>query len=169
MGRLYVCPLAHVEKTVAETRAGALVSILTPPAAMARPQTIAAENHLRLGLADVVAPQEGFALAREDQIAELIAFVRRWDFSAPLLIHCLAGVSRSPAAAFIALCALTGRDERDIARELRRRAPSVTPNRHLVALADTLLSRGGRMSQAIQAIGRGADCFEGEIFHMETE
>ena len=53
-----------------------------------------------------------------------------------------------------------------IARELRTRAPFATPNGRLVALADALLGRKGRMVAAIRAIGRGADAFEGMPFSM---
>jgi predicted protein tyrosine phosphatase len=166
-GRIHVCPLAHFERVAWEIGAAKLVSLLTPPAAAPRPDFIAPENHLQLGFADLVAPREGLMPASAAQMAAFLAFVRGWDRASPLLIHCYAGVSRSPAAAFVALCALTDGDERGIAREIRRRSPSATPNRHMTALADTLLRRNGRMIAAVDAIGRGAECFEGEIFCME--
>ena len=98
----------------------------------------------------------------------MLAFLRAWDREQPLVIHCYAGVSRSPAAAFIGACALEPtRCEFEIARELRRASPSATPNRRLVTLADRMLSRDGRMIEAVAAIGRGADCFEGAPFAME--
>jgi predicted protein tyrosine phosphatase len=34
----------------------------------------------------------------------------------------------------------------------------------MVAIADTLLGRDGRMVDAVTAIGRGADAFEGVVF-----
>ena len=40
-------------------------------------------------------------------------------------------------------------------------------NRLLVAVADALLGRDGRMIAAIEAIGRGEDCFEGVPFALE--
>ena len=84
------------------------------------------------------------------------------------MIHCYAGVSRSPAAAFIGACALEpDRREIEIAQELRRASPTATPNRRLVALADRMLGRQGRMVEAVAAIGRGADCYEGAPFAME--
>jgi predicted protein tyrosine phosphatase len=55
----------------------------------------------------------------------------------------------------------------EIARELRRVSPTATPNRRLVAIADDRLGRDGRMSAAIAAIGRGADCYEGAPFALE--
>lgn len=173
MTRVFVCPLSKVDATVAESGAGALVSLLSPGLSTPRPDSIAPERHLSLGLHDIVEAREGHVLARREQIETLLAFFRAWErqalgHQAPLVIHCYAGVSRSTAAAYIALCALTQRPEAEIAQDLRRLSPTATPNRHLVALADAILSRQGRMTAAIAAIGRGQECFEGDVFCMET-
>jgi predicted protein tyrosine phosphatase len=168
MTRIYVCPLSKVHEVVAVSGAGALVSLLSPGHPMTRPEAISPQRHLALGLSDIVAPLDGHVLAQQSQMESLLAFFYSWDRARPLVIHCYAGVSRSTAAGYIALCALTPKAEIEIARELRRLSPSATPNRHLVALADTLLSREGRMTAAVEAIGRGRDCFEGEVFCMET-
>ena len=94
-------------------------------------------------------------------------FVREWDRREPLLIHCYAGVSRSTAAAFIALCALDSSVSEDThAERLRAVSPAATPNARLVALADAALHRAGRMIEAVAKIGRGADCFEGDCFRL---
>lgn len=168
MTRIDVCPLSRVHEVVAVSGAGALVSLLSPDHPMTRPEAIPPERHLALGLSDIVAPLDGHVLAQQSQVESLLAFFHDWDRARPLVIHCYAGVSRSTAAGFIALCTLTPKPEIAIARELRRLSPSATPNRHLVSLADTLLSRKGRMTAAVEAIGRGRDCFEGEVFCMET-
>jgi predicted protein tyrosine phosphatase len=98
----------------------------------------------------------------------LRAFVGRWDQAAPLLIHCFAGVSRSTAAAFIAACAvIPHRDEAEIALAVRRNSPTATPNPRLVALADKMLGRKGRMIAAIARIGRGVECSEAIPFALE--
>ncbi|MCI4677473.1 protein tyrosine phosphatase [Rhodoblastus acidophilus] len=167
MGLLYVCPLRKVGELAAATGAGAVVSLLGPPATAPRVTGVAPQNHLMLGVSDIVAAEEGHVLAGAQHIEALLAFVRGWERARPLVIHCYAGVSRSPAAAFIAACALTKASESEIANHLRRLSPTATPNRHLVALADAILSREGRMVAAIESIGRGADCFEGEIFCMD--
>jgi predicted protein tyrosine phosphatase len=168
MTRVFVCPLSKVDATVAESGAGALVSLLSPGLVTPRPDSIAPERHLMLGLHDIVEAREGHVLARQEHIETLLAFFHAWDRETPLVIHCYAGVSRSTAAAYIALCALTQRPEEEIAHELRRLSPTATPNRHFVAIADAILSREGRMTAAIAAIGRGQECFEGEVFCMET-
>lgn len=166
--RLYVCPLTKVVETVRASGARSLVSILTAGASAARPREIAPERHLRIALSDIEAAQDGHVLAGRDHVERLLAYLEAWDRREALVIHCYAGVSRSPAAAYVAACALEPRrDELDLARELRRASPTATPNRRLVALADEMLGRRGRMNEAIVRIGRGADCYEGAPFSLE--
>jgi predicted protein tyrosine phosphatase len=167
MSRLYVCPISRVERVVMETGADSLVSLLNPPLTPLRPAGIAPERHLILELSDIVTPCDGHILAGAAHIEALLAFLRAWDRARPVVVHCYAGVSRSPAAAFIAACALTVRPEIELAQSLRRLSASATPNRHLIALADSIMSREGRMIAAIESIGRGAFCFEGETFFMD--
>ena len=167
-GRVYVCSMTRVVDTVRDSGARSLVTILTAGASLVRPLEIAPERHLRIAVSDIDAPRDGHILAGEADIEKLLAFFDVWDRSAPLVIHCYAGVSRSPAAAFVAACALAPhRCEMELARELRRVSPTATPNRRLVELADRQLGRQGRMSAAIAAIGRGTECFEGAPFALE--
>jgi predicted protein tyrosine phosphatase len=58
------------------------------------------------------------------------------------------------------------RGEDEIALVLRRASPSATPNARLVAIADDILGRNGRMVTAIAGIGRGEDAFEGTPFSL---
>ena len=93
-----------------------------------------------------------------------------WDRSAPLIVNCYAGISRSTAGAYIIAAALAPkRDELELAETLRRLSPSATPNPRLIALADAMLWRDGRMIAAIASIGRGADAFEGTPFAFSIE
>ena len=101
---------------------------------------------------------------------EILALIKASDRAKPLVVHCYAGISRSTAGAYVAACALNpGRDEWVIARELRRVSPTATPNGRLVALADRILRRDGRMVAAIDAIGRGAIAYEADPFRLELE
>jgi predicted protein tyrosine phosphatase len=127
-------------------------------------------RRLRLDISDISEARSGHILPAEAHMARLIDFVTAWDRAAPLLIHCYAGVSRSTAAAFIALCALDPRaDEHRLAARLRAASPTATPNPRMIALADRLLGRAGRMVEAIRAIGRGAECFEGVSFALPLD
>ncbi len=114
--------------------------------------------------------QDGHILPGEDHVRRLLAFAGTWDQQRPMLIHCWAGISRSTAAAFITLCSLRPeRNEAALALALREASPSATPNARLVAVADDILGRNGRMVDAIAAIGRGADAFEGTPFHLKVD
>jgi len=166
--RIHVCSLSKVTETIRATGAQSLVTLLDKGTPVKRPSGIAAEKHLVVMLSDIIAEAEGHTLPSESHVENLLAFVRQWDQASPLLIHCWAGVSRSTAAAFIAACTLRPlRDEAEIARAVRIKSPTATPNARLVAIADALLGRNGRMVAAIEKIGRGRNCFEGAPFALE--
>jgi predicted protein tyrosine phosphatase len=170
MPTLHVCALSRLTETVATTGARRLVTLINVGTPVTRPPAIAEADHLFVGISDITDALDGHVLPDEVHVRRLLDFVRGWDRAQPLVIHCYAGISRSTAAGFIAACALRpDRDEAEIARELREASPSATPNRRLVAVADALLGRDGRMVAAVAAIGRGADAFEGEPFRLTVE
>jgi predicted protein tyrosine phosphatase len=165
---IHVCSLARLDETVARTGARRVVSLVNAGTPMRLPVSVRNDDHLFLAMNDIVEALPGMTPPGESQVAALFEWVADWDRSAPLVVHCYAGISRSTAAAYATVCALNpDRDEEEVALTLRARSPSATPNRRIVELADALLGRSGRMSQAIAAIGRGADAFEGTPFELE--
>ncbi|HEY5793522.1 MAG TPA: protein tyrosine phosphatase [Bosea sp. (in: a-proteobacteria)] len=167
MPTLHVSSLSKLHETVASVGASHLVTLINVNTVVERPASIAENCHLFLGMSDISAAMEGHVVPAQEHVERFLAFVRDWDRAAPLVIHCWAGISRSTAAAYIAACALgPRRDEEEIAAELRAASPSATPNARLVAIADVILRRDGRMSAAIERIGRGADAFEGTPFSL---
>ena len=165
MSYLVVSSLADMPKTVARHGALDLVTLINADTLVERPQAIEAPRHLFLGFNDIAEPMEGFTAPSSDHLDQLIDFGRSWSRETPLAIHCWAGISRSTAAAYILAIAITpDLDEAALANELRRLAPSATPNPRLVALADERLDRGGRMVAAIHGIGRGENAFSGTPF-----
>lgn len=170
MTYLVVSSLADLHATVAEHGAMDVLTLINADTIVERPATIAAERHLFLGMNDIAAPAEGLTHPGEDHLDQLLEFGRRWDRTKPLAIHCWAGISRSTAAAYILACAINeDLDEEALAQELRRRAPTATPNPLLVEMADRRLGRDGRMVEAIRRIGRGADAFAGKPFVLPLE
>ena len=165
MTHIVVSPLSQLPLQVAHHHPSHIITLTSgdiPPL----PGACKTER-LCLSFHDIVEPRDGLVLADADQMRQLLDFVQGWNRQAPLLIHCYAGVSRSPAAAYIAALALDQQlDEKELAMKLRALSPSATPNIRLVTLADQLLERQGRMVQAIRSIGRGADAFEGEVFSL---
>jgi predicted protein tyrosine phosphatase len=167
---IHICSLTHMPRTVAVTGARHLVTLLKSTDLVQRPQTIHADNHLILGMDDINLPMDGYTPPAEEHVSRLLAFVRGWDRTAPLVVHCYAGISRSTAGAYVAACALNpARAELAIAQALRRASPTATPNSRIVALADRVLGRDGRMVAAIEGIGQGAMAYEGVPFRLELE
>jgi predicted protein tyrosine phosphatase len=164
--RLHVCSLARIGEAVKETGARSLVTLLNHGSPVTRPAAILPERHLFIAMSDIVEAMDGHILPAERHVRDLLRFVVAWDRAEPLLIHCFAGVSRSTAAAFIAACALSPtRRENEIASAIRAASPTATPNTRLVAVADAILGRAGRM---IEAIGRGETCEVGVPFALEV-
>ena len=164
---IYVAPLSLVEVTVADAKVSHLVTLINGDTAIATPPSIGPDRHLRLAMNDICEPQPGLVLPCVGHVDDLIRFAREWDRQAPLLIHCWAGISRSTAAAYIALCSLNPEGtEHDLAWALRRASPTAYPNRLLVALADEALGRDGRMITAVEDIGRGQIVEEAQVFAL---
>jgi predicted protein tyrosine phosphatase len=151
---LIISPLAEVPMVVEALRPSHMVTLLDPGHEMQRPPTIPPEAWLRLDIHDIHAPTPGMTAPNEDTVLRLLAFAEGWDESAPMLIHCHAGISRSTASAYIVACARHPHiDETAIALQLREASPQAFPNRVLVALADAALGRDGRMIAGIDEMG----------------
>ena len=167
--QINVCPLSLLDATVMATGAKQIMTLLNVGTKVVRPASVDERMHLFLGMNDIVEAVDGQILPGDDHLSQLLRFVRGWDQQSPLVIHCFAGVSRSTAAAFTTACALNpGLDEHELAQTIRLLSPTATPNRRIVALADDRLGRNGRMLAAIDAIGRGEECFEGVPFALKV-
>ena len=170
MPAVYVCPLSRLGATVEQTGASHIVTLINPGTPVPRPPSIAEDRHLFLGFNDISDPIDGMILPGQDHLDTYLDFLRNWDRVRPMVIHCWAGVSRSTAGAFTAMCLFRpDLPETEIAARLRARSPEATPNARLVELADARLGRDGRMIDAVRRIGRGANAFEGSVFSMALD
>ncbi len=178
MPQINVCALSKLDENLERTGATHLISLIGHKIEFTRPAHIERQNYLRVKVSDIVPQQDGsrtpehqrdgHILTEHTHVHDIINFVRGWDKKTPMLIHCYAGVSRSTAAAYIAKLILQPElDEMQLALELRALSPTATPNPHIIALADRILMRQGRMIRAAQTIGRGEECFEGVEFGFD--
>jgi predicted protein tyrosine phosphatase len=165
---ILVSPLSGLRSVIAETAPSHVLSLLSPGSGFIAPAGV--DAHLLLEMNDIAERRDGLVAPDGGHVAAMIEFARQWDRRRPLLVHCLAGISRSTAAAYVIAAALMpGRDETELARRLRSLSPSATPNPRIVSLADRMMNRNGRMIAAIAAIGRGADATEGVPFRLDLE
>ena len=170
MSYLVVSSLADLPATVSEHGALDVLTLINVDTEVATPPGVSAERHLFLGFNDIDVEMDGLIAPGHEHVDRLLDFGRRWTRQKPLAVHCWAGISRSTAAAYILALAINPKlDESALAEELRRRAPSATPNARLIALADEKLGRDGRMVAAIRAIGRGREAFSGTPFVLPLE
>jgi predicted protein tyrosine phosphatase len=163
---IHVTSLSALEAVTARLQNYDLLTLLSPGHPETDWSAFACERHVRLAFHDIVEPMPGLTLPDRRMMQAVLDFGRASEPQRVLLIHCWAGISRSSAAAFAIACDRNPGFERDIANELRRRAPFVTPNRLMVRLADELLAREGRLVEAIDKIGRGAEAGEGEPYAL---
>lgn len=169
-GILHVCPLSAVPGLVARAKASHLITLLQDEIVVERPLGISPERHLRLSLHDISEPLLGCVHPEPTHIDEIVAFARAWGGQGPMVVHCWAGISRSTAAAFTALCSINPEVPEDlIAERLRRASPTAYPNRLMIRLADLALGRNGRMVRAIEAMGRGVVAGEAVPFAIAAD
>jgi len=121
-------------------------------AQVVRPPQIKPEHHLFLGFEDItlVTPETRPYAAKTQHMESLIDFGLEWDGVKPLMVHCHMGHSRSPAAAYIILCARHPGREDACAAAMRKYAPHTNPNMWMVELADEILNAEGRLMEGLR-------------------
>jgi len=170
MSRIIVCPLSRIDDVIALEKASHLLTLLGPDYMIEAHGAIARDRHLRLKLHDIAEILPGQMPPQREHAAQVLAFANTWDRSSPMVIHCWAGISRSTAAMWMTLCKLNpDADELDILSAMRDRAPHIAPNRLLVAFADELLGRDGRMVDALDAVGPAQAASEGFPFFLPAD
>lgn len=161
MSIIHICSLRMVETVSERVKPSHILSLLGgvtpfPPT----PVGIDPANHLKITVADISEYEVGMIAPTSDHVGDVIAFGRRWAAETggerPLLVHCFAGISRSTASSLAIACALRPEVEAEIfAGALRVASASAQPNALMVRHADTLLERGGRLIEAVEAMGPG--------------
>jgi predicted protein tyrosine phosphatase len=159
MTSIVVAPLARIAEMAVRHRSREMISLMAKEQTFHRPAVIQAHRHLLLNMNDITFTGTGNLVAPDaTHVHEIIDFASQWDQTAPLLVHCWMGVSRSPAAAVIAALSLVpDQDEIALAHRLRIASPYATPNMRIIEIGDAILGRNGQLISAIKGIGRGAD------------
>jgi predicted protein tyrosine phosphatase len=166
---IWISSFAEAPRLAERHRVSRVVSLLSPYDTFPTFDRLGPGCHLTVPIHDIAEDIGDWRAPGASDAERLIRFVEGWDRSQPMLIHCWAGISRSTASAFITACLHnpnTGEDE--IAWALRDASPTAFPNPRLVAHADALLGRGGRMSRAVASIGRGEIAEEAVPFFIPS-
>lgn len=116
----------------------------------------APHRRLTLRFDDVIEPMAGYAPPEPEHVEALLRFGEDLDREpgSPLehlLVHCHMGISRSTAAMTILLAqAGPGRDEDGLFAEVTGIRPQAWPNSRMIAMADAMLGRDGRLLAALK-------------------
>ena len=158
--RLSVCAAADIYE-YAHSGVTHILSIDTPGFTTPTPDWFSGV-HKHLSFDDVLSRQDARAFNAKEpttaDIREVLQYGRECLIESRaepihLLIHCRYGASRSPAAAYAILCLCLGESREVQAKNLLLRIwPEAVPNILVVAYADKLLRRRGKMVQVIQAL-----------------
>lgn len=134
-----------------------VLSILDP--GVADPQDFGRYGpHKRLTLRfdDIIEPRPGMRLPERNHIEQLLEFgtgltAEKGDPLCHLLVHCHAGISRSTASMTILLAEARPQENEDaLFAQIRSIRPQAWPNSRMIAMADDLLARGGRLTAALK-------------------
>ncbi len=153
--QIAICGLLEVEEVSASFGATHLLSLLEPGRKISRPESIAKANHLTLGFQDTW--DQSLMLAPTiEHIERIDGWVDNQPADARLIVHCFAGVGRSPGTALGILAKSMPPDEAvDAVFKLR---PQAVPNALVVRLWDQRLGLAGKLLAALQeALGCDLD------------
>jgi predicted protein tyrosine phosphatase len=153
--RLTICGIDELD-THSTARVTHVLSILDP--GYPDPHAFAAyDPHHRLTLRfhDIIGPWPGWEAPERHHVEQLLAFGEELDDAGEnlrhLLVHCHAGISRSTAAMATLLARHMRVGEEDgIFARIREIRPIAWPNSRMIAFADDILGRGGRLSAALR-------------------
>jgi predicted protein tyrosine phosphatase len=148
---VYICSFHTLQKRINQIRPAKLISILGDADSAPFPE-FRASDHLKLLIDDVCRPCRGFSHATKAHLKQVFEFTRDWNGRDPILIHCWAGSSRSPAIALAVLLQKFSEDEASLVQRLSSRGPHIRPNELIVSLTDDELRLGGRLTGAVRQI-----------------
>jgi predicted protein tyrosine phosphatase len=94
---IHVCSLAALPDTVRATGASHVLTVMANVDQVQRPESVLPANHLKVQMDDITEHMDGY-VAPSDRISKGPELHRNWDRSAPMVVHCYAGISRSTRA-----------------------------------------------------------------------
>ena len=161
---LQAAPITCVDNTIEH-----VISFVDPGQKRLYYPKVKKHNHLTLKLHDIPEKRNGLVSPSREHIMDMMDFMLRHDWRQDILIHCLMGVSRSTAAAYIMLNLHNEGRELEIAQYLQAKIPHANPNKKLVEHADQILGREGRMLAAILSLPKPNMATAGTPMILSTE
>ncbi len=151
--KIWISSLRDVHHAHAAASPVSVISLLSPGSDFPAFEGFGDDRHMRVEVHDILENMGERDAPCERHVETLVGFLKNWTPDDPLLVHCWAGMSRSTATAYIAACLHNPHaDEEIIGKALADASPTAFPNTRIVAIADEMLQRGGRMAKTAEAI-----------------
>lgn len=151
--KIWISSLRDVHDAHAQASPAQIVSLLSPGSDFPDFDGFNDDRHMRVEVNDILEDMENRPAPGEHHVETVVSFLKGWKPDDPLLVHCWAGMSRSTATALIAACMHNPQaDEEKIGAALAAASPTAYPNTRIVAIADEILGRDGRMARAAENI-----------------
>ena len=116
-------------------------------------------RRLLLRFHDIIEPGPGLVLPEPEHVEQILAFNAELEADVDergeghLLVHCHMGISRSTAAMTTLLAqAYPDESAESLVARLEAIRPQSWPNLRMIGFADTMLGRGGELSEAVSRL-----------------
>jgi predicted protein tyrosine phosphatase len=148
--RIAVCSIDALPRSIEQWEPDAVISVLSPSPRL-QVNRLHGRRHLVLLFHDIESATIHTKTSRsarrlvgcsERHIQRFIEFIEIRP--SRLLIHCVAGLSRSPSLAMLAICKIQG-DVAEACIAVNRAIPNASPNRRVLHLGDDALKLNGRL------------------------
>lgn len=114
------------------------------------PDEILSENHLKLGMRDIVIPIGNLECPNTEHMKALLEFGEKIEDDANVVVHCEMGVSRSSAALITLLVQRNSGREEDVVDHVYAKALQIIPNRRIINMADLELGCRGKLARTVE-------------------
>lgn len=157
MGQLIITSYWFAREQIEDLRPRFVLSLMDPTSNFYLPQVDSVEAHETIWVHDIASDASEFdrpyVAPSLEHVQAIVELAQRWGSKDRVLIHCMAGVSRSAAAGLIYLSALNPSRIGQVASLMRSAGPWLSPNPLMVRLADNALCLNGRLIAAHNNMG----------------
>lgn len=154
MGTIAITSLAKLDRALERFKPRYLISLLDPFAMIEHCPLILPREHLRLECFDTLAVSSQPGYPNDDLATRLLEFWECTDPKHRVLIHCVAGVSRAPAAAIILAAFSNPGQEELVVKIASEILPHALPNPRVIEAGDRVMRYEGRLVAATRAMSK---------------
>lgn len=157
MPRIIITSYWTARERLDELRPRYILSLMDPTSKFSLPLVDCVKAHETVWVTDITTDEiefdDPYVVPSPEHVRTIVDLAHRWGSADRVLVHCMAGVSRSAAAGLIYLATLNPTKVDQAASWLRSEGPWLSPNPLMVRLGDQVLGLEGRLIKAHSSMG----------------